>query len=113
LRVRALTARSFRNLGEASASFAPGVNLIVGGNGEGKTSLLEAISVLANWPFRTARELGSSPRPRWLRTVRRIEGARADRARAGIEPTALRRRLLVNGTPAPSSATCRCALSPA
>ena len=38
--------RSFRNYEEASLSFDPGVNLIVGDNAQGKTNLLEAISYL-------------------------------------------------------------------
>lgn len=54
--IRNLTARRFRNLGHDQIRFGNGANLIVGGNGEGKTSLLEAISVLVNLrSFRTTR----------------------------------------------------------
>ncbi len=35
--------RNFRNYKEYTASFSPGINLIVGGNGVGKTNLLEAV----------------------------------------------------------------------
>ena len=38
--------RNFRNYEEASLSFDPGVNLIVGNNAQGKTNLLEAIGYL-------------------------------------------------------------------
>jgi DNA replication and repair protein RecF len=104
LLIRALTARSFRNLGQAPAHFAAGVNLIVGANGEGKSNLLEAISVLANLrSFRTVR---------WSAVARHgaagfallgeIEGAQG---RLLLEHAVelgppLRRRLLVNGAPA-------------
>ena len=38
--------RGFRNYGEQTFRFDPGVNLIVGQNAQGKTNLLEAISFL-------------------------------------------------------------------
>ena len=40
--------RSFRNYDEATVTFEPGVNLIVGDNAQGKTNLLEAISYLGS-----------------------------------------------------------------
>ena len=40
--------RGFRNYSEETISFAPGVNLIVGQNAQGKTNLLEAISYLGS-----------------------------------------------------------------
>jgi DNA replication and repair protein RecF len=46
----------FRNLADHTLSWAPGVTLVVGGNGQGKTNLLEAVAVLGNVrSFRTVR----------------------------------------------------------
>ncbi|MCU7842238.1 MAG: DNA replication/repair protein RecF [Candidatus Thiodiazotropha sp. (ex Monitilora ramsayi)] len=42
-----LSIQSLRNIGQADISFSPKINLIQGGNGAGKTSLLEAIYLLA------------------------------------------------------------------
>lgn len=38
---------NFRNIESASVTFAPGVNLLLGDNAQGKTNLLEAISLMA------------------------------------------------------------------
>lgn len=46
MRIDKLSLRSFRNYEENTLEFAPGVNLIVGSNAQGKTNLLEAISFL-------------------------------------------------------------------
>lgn len=48
MRLNSIYLRSFRNYGEASVDFDPGVNLIVGDNAQGKTNLLEAISYLGS-----------------------------------------------------------------
>ena len=48
MQLNELSLRSFRNYGEASLSFDPGVNLIVGQNAQGKTNLLEAIGYLGS-----------------------------------------------------------------
>jgi DNA replication and repair protein RecF len=46
LRLLALTPRGFRNLSADAVSFGPGVNLVSGENGQGKTNLLEAVALL-------------------------------------------------------------------
>ncbi len=45
MRIVSATVSHFRNLAEATLAFSPTVNLLAGGNGEGKTNLLEAL----NW----------------------------------------------------------------
>ncbi len=56
MQIRTVSTRSFRNLEPASVRFHDGVNLVVGGNGAGKTSLLEAVAVLGNLrSFRSSR----------------------------------------------------------
>jgi len=50
-----LNVDTFRNLASQTVSLAPGVNLVVGANGQGKTNLLEAIYLLAyQTSFRSA-----------------------------------------------------------
>ncbi len=51
-----LEARRFRNLEHLSQSFVGGSHLVLGANGAGKTSLLEAVYLLATTrSFRTSR----------------------------------------------------------
>lgn len=45
MRIDHLSVTNFKNFAELSVDFEPGVNLIVGSNGVGKTSILEAVNV--------------------------------------------------------------------
>ena len=57
MQIDSLYLRNFRNYAEVTAHFVPGVNLLVGGNANGKTNLLEAISYLSTAKaFRAKRE---------------------------------------------------------
>lgn len=47
MEISALEVVDFRNYERAEAEFAPGFNAVVGGNGQGKTNLLEAIYLLS------------------------------------------------------------------
>ena len=46
MRLLELTTRGFRNLAADVVSFGPGVNLVLGENGQGKTNLLEAAALV-------------------------------------------------------------------
>ena len=46
MRLDHIQLRNFRNYEDLALDFAPGVNLIVGDNAQGKTNLLEAIAYL-------------------------------------------------------------------
>lgn len=46
MRLVELTSRGFRNLSADVVLFGPGVNLVLGENGQGKTNLLEAVALL-------------------------------------------------------------------
>ena len=48
MELRNLKLRNFRNYEELNLDFAPGVNLIVGRNAQGKTNLLEAVAYLGS-----------------------------------------------------------------
>ena len=48
MKLESIQLQDFRNYGELSLTFAPGVNLIVGDNAQGKTNLLEAIGYLGS-----------------------------------------------------------------
>ena len=57
MQIDRLSLRGFRNYEDTQAQFVPGVNLLVGGNANGKTNLLEAVSYLSTGrSFRTRRE---------------------------------------------------------
>lgn len=60
MRINRLTLRNFRNYAEQTVDFAPGSNLILGENAQGKTNLLEAVAYLSQGRserVRTEREL--------------------------------------------------------
>ncbi len=58
MRIDRLSVRGFRNYEECTASFDPGVNLILGNNAQGKTNLLEAVTYLSTGrSFRSRKEM--------------------------------------------------------
>jgi DNA replication and repair protein RecF len=104
--LRALRLVNFRNYVDATALLAPGLNIIVGDNAQGKTNLLEAIAFNVT---------GSSPRTpkenevvRWgadfTRTESRIaiDGSTGERDVAIGYAPGQKKRITVDGVPAPS-----------
>ncbi|MCX7046449.1 MAG: AAA family ATPase [Candidatus Sumerlaeota bacterium] len=52
MRIDKLTVQNFRGFKERTFEFRPGFNLLVGENGSGKTSVLEALSIaIGVWPY--------------------------------------------------------------
>jgi DNA replication and repair protein RecF len=98
---------NFRNYADATALLAPGLNVVVGDNAQGKTNLLEAIA------FNVA---GSSPRTpkenevvRWgsdfSRTEARIaiDGSSEERSAAIGYAPGQKKRITVDGARGPAS----------
>lgn len=92
---------NFRNYAEAHLQLGEGLSVVVGDNGEGKTSLLEAIGYLA-----TARSFRGSPNEALIRSgsesaIVRAEGAAGERTvllEAELQLNG-RNRMLVNRQP--------------
>jgi len=58
--ITSLSLRHFRCFEHLSCDFAPGMNVFVGGNAQGKTSLLEGVCVLARLQSPRAQRLGDA-----------------------------------------------------
>jgi DNA replication and repair protein RecF len=101
--LRTLTLRDFRGYVSLDATFGPGPQLIVGPNAAGKTSLLEALVVLALG--RSHRTTADAELIRWGADVGRIEGRVGPDGAEVIEvglvrsASAGRKRIRVNGLP--------------
>ncbi len=104
--LRALRLVNFRNYADDTVLLAPGLNVVVGDNAQGKTNLLEALSFAVT---------GSSPRTpndpevvRWgedfARTEARIALDSGERNVAVGYAPGQKKRLSVDGAPAPSLA---------
>lgn len=101
MRVDRVWLSDFRNWRELDLRLAPGLTVVVGGNGDGKTSLLEAVAYLA-----TLRSFRGAPKDALVRhdcsrAVVRAEGERAGRhllLEAEIHAVG-RDRVLVNRQP--------------
>jgi DNA replication and repair protein RecF len=80
MRLRHLSIANFRNLSAVEITPAPGLNIVYGSNGAGKTSLLEAIHFLARVrSFRSTRPQQLISRGADALIVRGVLGSEADR----------------------------------
>lgn len=98
MRVQRLTLSDFRNIREAELDLSPGLNIFVGQNAQGKTSLLEAVGLVARGrSFRTEQTRGlirsGAPKLR-VRAAASIETEITD---LEVEVGTEARRLFVNG----------------
>ena len=101
MRVEALWLTDYRNYDSAEIRPAPGLTAVVGGNGEGKTNLLEAIGYLATLSSFRAAPGEALVRVGAASAVLRAEvttGGRTALVEAELHPTG-RDRVMVNRTP--------------
>lgn len=82
MRVAQLQLTNFRNYRRLTLDLPPGPSVIVGGNGQGKTNLLDALHILAS-----AQSLRSGPEAAWVRFAAPAAEGFA-RLRAGIDSEA-------------------------
>ena len=59
--LKSLYVKNFRNINEAQFSFHPSVNIFTGNNAQGKTNLMEAISLCLGGSFRPSKSLEYIP----------------------------------------------------
>lgn len=94
--VESLEVRDLRNVRQAQLSPAPGLNVLVGRNAQGKTTLLESVGLLAR-----GRSFRTDDTPSVVRRGARSAHLRGRVASAGalleVEVEAARRRLRVDG----------------
>jgi len=105
--LRAIRLQNFRNYADATVLLSPGLNVVVGGNAQGKTNLLEALAFAATGS--TSRTANDSEVVRWesdfARTEMRValDGNDERRVAVGYAP-GQKKRLSVDGANAPSLA---------
>ena len=99
--LESITIQDLRGYGAADLAFGPGPHLVVGPNAAGKTSLLEAIVLLA-WG-RSHRTSSDGELIRWGRDLARVEGRVGNDVlevaiqRSGADGSGGRKRIRVNG----------------
>jgi DNA replication and repair protein RecF len=100
MRLMTLQAHNFRNLEHLELVCGPGLNILVGDNGQGKTNILESIYVLGQ--LRSFRGVGRAELTRWGADVVSLKGtvehqAHSDGLGLGMSWTGPRRVLKVQG----------------
>lgn len=77
MKLNAITLKDFRNYEAADVTFSPGINVFIGENAKGKTSLLEAIYLLSL--ARSHRTSNEKELIRWQQEFARVEGRMENR----------------------------------
>ena len=106
--LNAIELEQFRNLTSARLEFVDGLNLLVGANGAGKTTVLEAIHLLARGKsFRSSRPVNVVQKGKGLLRARaEVRSREGIRHTLGIEkPVVGPRRLRLDGEASKSAAT--------
>ncbi len=91
---------NFRNIDQGQATFSPGLNCVVGPNGQGKTNLLEAVNYLSL--LRSFRTTEINDLRQWKRKFFQLKGHVDDGTSLGIDLAVNygeQRKLQVNSTP--------------
>jgi len=94
--ITAINIKNYRNIREASLTFAHGMNVLYGDNGQGKTNLLEAVSLFAlGRSFRGAkdRELINTDEPYGAEVELNVERAQGISTKLNIRYTPEGRRI--------------------
>lgn len=94
-----LRLRDFRNYARLDLSFSPGFHLLLGGNAQGKTNILESIYLMAT--LRSFRGVGSAQMVRHGQRGYFVGGRVMDRGERGIKMywSARERKLSLDGQP--------------
>jgi len=94
-----LRLRDFRNYARLDADFSPGFHLLLGGNGQGKTNILEAIYLLAT--LRSFRGVGSAQMVRHGQSGYFVGATIASRGEHNVKMywSARERKLTLNSEP--------------
>jgi len=79
MRIDHIELTNFKNFGHLKVDFQPGVNLLVGGNGSGKTSLLEGINIAIGYFFNVPlSQYGRPVRDKEIRLVNMVRTSWTD-----------------------------------